>query len=452
MAAGPAPPPGRPRAQMPHLRKMERVVVSMQDPDQGVKMRSQRLLVTVIPHAVTGEARQGGGARASASLHLRFSRAGSDVVQWLTQKFCLSEEEARHLGAVLVQHGYIYPLRDPRSLVLRPDETPYRFQECYDRLHTKINHAWDLVLMQAREQLRAAKQRRKGDRLVIACQEQTYWLVNRPPPGVPSVLEQSPGRGSCAASRVHMTKRADFYKQEIEYCRRALGRTRVKSSVCLEAYLSFCSQRGPHDPLVSGCLPSNPWISDDDAYWVMNAPTVVAPTKLRVERWGFSFRELLEDPVGRAHFMDFLGKEFSGENLSFWEACEDLRYGAQAQVPTLVDAVYQQFLAPGAARWVNIDSRTMERTLEGLRQPHRYVLDDAQLHIYMLMKKDSYPRFLKSDMYKGLLAEAGIPLETKKRVFPFSRRPRHSSPSPALLPTPVEPTAAGGPGGGDGVA
>ncbi|XP_078200292.1 regulator of G-protein signaling 11 isoform X4 [Callithrix jacchus] len=323
--------------------------------------------------------------------------------------------------------------------------------ECYDRLHKKISHVWDLVLMQAREQLRAAKQRRKGDRLVIACQEQTYWLVNRPPPGAPSVLEQGPERGSCTTSHVHMIKSADFYKREIEYCRRALGRTRVKSSVCLEAYLSFCDQHGPHDPLVSGCLPSNPWISDDDTYWVMNAPTVAAPTKLRVERWGFSFRELLEDPMGRAHFMDFLGKEFSGENLSFWEACEELRCGAQAQVPTLVDAVYQQFLAPGAARWVNIDSRTMERTLEGLRQPHRYVLDDAQLHIYMLMKKDSYPRFLKSDMYRGLLAEAGVLLETKKRMFLFTRRPR-LSPSPALLPTPVEPTAASGPAGGDGVA
>lgn len=83
----------------------------------------------------------------------------------------------------------------------------------------------------------------------------------------------------------------------------------------------------------------------------------------------------------------------------------------------------------------------MDKTLEGIKRPHRFVMDDAQLHIYFLMKKvpalegsgpgwpasrsnlslrcfvffqDSYPRYLKSELYKNMLAKAIVPQETKK--------------------------------------
>uniref|UniRef100_A0A673KI93 Regulator of G protein signaling 11 n=1 Tax=Sinocyclocheilus rhinocerous TaxID=307959 RepID=A0A673KI93_9TELE len=183
---------------------------------------------------------------------------------------------------------------------------------------------------------------------------------------------------------------------------------------------------------MQGCLPSIPWITDDIMFWNMNCETVAVPTKMRVERWSFSFMELLNDPMGRKEFLTYLKKEFSAENLCFWQACEDVRHGETSKIPEKVDEVYKQFLAPGASRWVNIDSKTMEKTLEGLKRPHRFVLDDAQMHIYFLMKKDSYPRYLKSDLYKNLLSRAIVPQETKKSVFPFMRRQRHSSPSPAL--------------------
>ncbi|XP_055052352.2 regulator of G-protein signaling 12 isoform X4 [Misgurnus anguillicaudatus] len=42
----------------------------------------------------------------------------------------------------------------------------------------------------------------------------------------------------------------------------------------------------------------------------------------RVALWAVSFERLLQDPVGVRYFSEFLKKEFSEENILFWEACE----------------------------------------------------------------------------------------------------------------------------------
>ncbi|NXP28028.1 RGS9 protein, partial [Scytalopus superciliaris] len=436
--------------------QIEALMMEMQNPDTGIKTQTQTVMIANIPHAVTG----------------------NDIVHWILQRLQIAAEEALHLGDLFVKYGYIYPLQEPRNLTLRADGSLYRFQtpyfwpvqswaaddtdyaiylakknikrkgileeyekEHYNMLNQKINYKWDFVIMQAKEQYKAGKERKKEDRYALDCQERAYWLVNRTPPGMQDVLEYGVDRATDPNENKKNTMEA--YRREIMYYQQAIGKTRVKSSVSLGAIVKYSEQFLSNDPILSGCLPSNPWITDDPDFWDLNAKLVEVPTKMRVERWAFNFNELIRDPKGRQSFQLFLKKEFSGENLSFWEACEDLKYGDQSKVKEKAEEIYKLFLAPGARRWINIDGTTMGITVKGLKHPHRYVLDAAQTHIYMLMKKDSYGRYLKSPIYKEMLAKAVVPQETvKKRQVKlavivgtglFGRRHLRSSPSPIIV-------------------
>ncbi|XP_008273686.1 regulator of G-protein signaling 9-like [Stegastes partitus] len=430
------------RPRMVCLKKAEKVLLEMQDPRTGVKSQPQRLVITTIPHAITGE----------------------DIIAWLADRFQVDPQEARSFGSMLVALGYIYPLQDHKRLVIKPDASLYRFQtpyfwptqqwpvedtdyaiylakrnirkkgilelheqEQYNRLHKWMNHKWDFIVMQAKEQYRAAKERKKPDRVVFECQERAYWVVHRPPPGTVSGMDY--GLERRIDPNADETKTPDFYERIMIFTQQSIMRPRVKSSVSIGALVKYCTTYNSHDPFLSKCLPSNPWLTDDVTLWSLNRLYVDVPTKMRVERWTFSFGELLSDPIGRDGFRLFLKKEFSSENLAFWESCEDLKWGAAATMKEKAQQIYKTFLARGAPRWINIDGKTMEITVSGLRHPHRYVLDAAQTHIYMLMKKDKYGRYIKSPVFKDTMKKAIAPEEHKFTDAQLEQNARNRRPS-----------------------
>ncbi|CAF4998339.1 unnamed protein product, partial [Rotaria socialis] len=125
----------------------------------------------------------------------------------------------------------------------------------------------------------------------------------------------------------------------------------------------------------------------------------------RVKRWSFSINELLKDPIGRDLFWKFLDKEYSSENLRFYEASIQLRFHtSQKDVLNRVKEIYNEFLSPGAYYSINIDQRVMNLTKNNMNNyPNRYTFDEAQDHIFNLMNRDTYARFLRSETYKELL-------------------------------------------------
>lgn len=78
---------------------------------------------------------------------------------------------------------------------------------------------------------------------------------------------------------------------------------------------------------------------------------------------------------------------------------------------------FSEFLAPGAPCEINIDGKTMERTHKEMKIPSRFTFDSAAEHVYtLLLKKDCYPRFIRSEHYKNLLANGVQPSARRRYV------------------------------------
>ncbi|XP_071108132.1 regulator of G-protein signaling 7-like isoform X2 [Haliotis cracherodii] len=437
--------------------KMEKLILEMQNPKTGVPVKCQKTFLSTIPSVFTGY----------------------DLITWLRHHLNISEEdvgEALHLAQLLCQYGYFFPITDNKNLVVKGDISLYRFQcpfywashntepdnvtyaihltkrsmrnkqkhgledyeqNVYSKLQKMLCDKWETIQTQAQDQVRIAKDRKRTDKVITDSQERAFWRIHRPPPGHIRGVEGGPKRYFMISQMDDRRKNKNFLEKQVRYLRNAVNRCRMKTLKAIESYAHRHEQYQDNDSFLTAVLPSNPWISEDTTFWEHCDDYIENPTERRVKKWAYSFHELLSDYVGREEFEKFLKKEYSHENIRFWKACEDLKFCPHSKVAVMIDRIYDEFLNPGSAHEINIDGKTMEIVQQNLKKekPDRFTFEAAQEHIFLLMKKDSYARFLRSEQYKSLLANALQPGNKKKLLsssmfFNFGSRKKTLTPSP----------------------
>lgn len=122
------------------------------------------------------------------------------------------------------------------------------------------------------------------------------------------------------------------------------------------------------------------------------SPTA-APAPEEVRAWGQSFERLMRSAAGRRVFREFLRGEYSEENIMFWLACEELKRETDAAaVEEKARFIYEDYVSILSPKEVSLDARVREAVNRGMVEPTPHTFDEAQLQIYTLMHRDSYPR------------------------------------------------------------
>lgn len=107
---------------------------------------------------------------------------------------------------------------------------------------------------------------------------------------------------------------------------------------------------------------------------------------------------------GRELFRIFLKKEFSQENILFYEACEELDLLVDEQeIFEKTRLIYEDYVSTLADREVSLDSVIRDEIQVRMINPSKDMFKSAREHIYNLMMRDSYPRFKNSEIYRKTL-------------------------------------------------
>lgn len=183
------------------------------------------------------------------------------------------------------------------------------------------------------------------------------------------------------------------------------------------------SYRGLHDGSVSVATPRR---SDLDLGYEPEGSASPTPPYLR---WAESLHSLLDDEDGIRLFRTFLCQEGCGDLLDFWFACSGFRKlpsgagvsgsgqpagtdsGENSKRLKLAKAIYRKYIADAstsvAARQIKPATRTFIRDCVSRARLDAALFNQAQTEVQAWMEENTYPLFLKSDVYLKHAREHG---------------------------------------------
>ncbi|XP_053712583.1 axin-1-like [Synchiropus splendidus] len=156
-------------------------------------------------------------------------------------------------------------------------------------------------------------------------------------------------------------------------------------------------------------------------------------------KWAESLHSLLDDQEGIQLFRNFLCQEGCADLLDFWFACSGFRKTSQEKRTKLAKAIYRKYIVDGGgivSKQIKPATKSFIRDCVGRPHPDPAMFEQAQTEIQAMMEENTYPLFLKSDLYLEYTRTGG----ESPKPNPSDQSPSSgpSKPGPGYLPTLAE--------------
>ena len=129
------------------------------------------------------------------------------------------------------------------------------------------------------------------------------------------------------------------------------------------------------------------------------ATTSSAPSFSKSFNKSDSLESVLADPEGKSNFYEFLKKEFSEENLQFWDDVQELKVtNGRSKIKQKVKEIYLAYIIEEAPKMLNLTMPVRLTVASNvIKNPgDKDCFSQAEESIFILMSTDSFRRFMSS--------------------------------------------------------